>query len=125
MNRTLFVSLLVLLSVGCASVKPDTQEELPVDFLSEDVAKAVEVVSHRAERLPSGHVDVMLGCVSTEEKKPVWFDWKVIFFDQRDIPVDESEWHSEQLFPKREKLIRASSIRTDIGRYRFLLRSPM
>jgi uncharacterized protein YcfL len=125
MIRTYFVSLLVLLLMSCASVKPDSQEELPVDFLSEEIAKVVEVVSHRAERLPSGHVNVMLGCVSTEKKKPIWFDWKVVFYDQRGIQADESEWHTEQLFPKREKLIRASSIRTDIGRYRFLLRSPM
>ena len=124
MLRHIFSILLVLSVFGCASAKPEKPHEVPVEFLSEDIEKQVEIVAHRAERLPSGHVDVLLVCKSTEKKKPIWFDWKVIFIDGRGLRAEESEWHTEQAFPKLELTLRASSFKRDIANYRFLLRAP-
>ena len=119
------VAILLALSVfGCAPTKPQKLDELPVEFVSEDIEKRVEIVAHRAERLPSGHVEVLLVCKSKEKKKPIWFDWKVIFIDSRGLRAEESEWHTEQAFPKLELTLRASSFKRDIADYRFLLRAP-
>jgi len=125
MIRKCFVMMLLMgVVVGCAAVRPSQQDDPPVDFLSEEVAEAVEIINHRAERLPSGHVDVLLVCISKKEKKSIWFDWKTVFYDQRGIRVEESEWHTQQAKPKTAVMIRASSIRRDIENFRFLLRAP-
>ena len=122
MIRRLLALLLLGTLVGCAPTQPKTETEVPVKFLSDRAAKAVEIASHRAERLPSGHVDVLLICTAKTKKSPVWLDWKVVFYDRRGVPVEESEWHTEQIFPKIETVLRASSIRQDIENFRFLIR---
>jgi uncharacterized protein YcfL len=106
--------LLVILAVGCASAPTEQAEELPVAFLSEDTEKAVEIVSHRAERLPSGHVAVVLVLVSKKKKKPIWIDWKTVFFDRRGIRVEETVWHTQQVMPVDNVMLRANSMRKDI-----------
>lgn len=126
MTRNLFILFIILFFVGCAPVKPvEQEEELPVDFLSDKIAESLEIIAHRAQRLPSGHVDVMLSCMSREEENPIWFDWKVVFYDGQGFPADESEWHTEHLNPKMEKILKAGSIRRDIQNFRFLIRSPL
>ena len=123
-------TLVVLLSfLGCApmdhSVKKTEPGDFPVDFLDAEAEKSLILVDHFSERLPSGHVDVRLRCESGEKERPLYVDWKVEFYDNRNIKVEESEWHTEHLAPRSPTEFRASSIRRDISVFRFIIRTPV
>ncbi|WP_022668975.1 hypothetical protein [Desulfospira joergensenii] len=125
-----FCVLIVLLSfVGCEpinhKVRKSAPDQFPVDFLDDDMEKRLILVDHFSERLPSGHVDVRLKCESAEKKIPIYVDWKVNFYDNRNIKVEESEWHTEHLSPRSPAEFRASSIRRDISTFRFIIRTPV
>ncbi|MCB2181530.1 MAG: hypothetical protein KQH63_05865 [Desulfobulbaceae bacterium] len=128
MVRYALILMTLLFSFACAPTDPGSdamhKEGYPVDFLDNKIVKNLKLLDHHAERLPSGHVDVMLRCISREEKKPIWIDWKVTFFDSRNIAVEESEWHTEHLSPQTVKTLQVGSIRRDINTFRFLIRTP-
>jgi uncharacterized protein YcfL len=129
MVRLFMILLVLLFSFGCApmetSKKTDQPELFPVDFLDDKIVDALTLIDHRSERLPSGHVDVMLRCLSNKDAKPLWIDWKVLFFDSRNITVEESEWRTEYLAPRLDKTLQVSSIRNDVASFRFLIRTPI
>ncbi len=129
MIKYTLILLTLLFSFACAPV--DTSDEamhldgFPVDFLDNKIVKNLKLLDHHAERLPSGHVNVTLRCISKEVKKPIWIDWKITFFDNRNIAVEESEWHTEHLSPQTVKMLQIGSIRRDISTFRFLIRTPV
>ncbi len=129
MVKFITIFILLLCSIGCAPLdseeKIETMKIFPVVFLDDKSDTALELIDHRSERLPSGHVDVMLKCMGKKEKKPIWIDWKVIFYDTRNINVEESEWHTDHLFPRLEKTLQVSSMRKDISSFKFLIRTPV
>lgn len=129
MIRYVCLFVVFLSFLGCAPmdqlVKKGGPGEFPVDFLDEDMEKSLILIDHFSERLPSGHVDVRLQCESGEKKGPLYVDWKVQFYDNRNIKVEESEWHTETLSPRSPAEFRASSIRRDISVFRFIIRTPL
>ncbi len=129
MVKFITIFILLLCSIGCAPLdtqdKLDSLEIFPVVFLDDKIETALELIDHRSERLPSGHVNVMLKCISKNKKKPIWIDWKVVFLDNRNINIEESEWHTDYLSPRLEKTLQLSSMRRDITVFKFLIRTPV
>lgn len=128
MYRTFLIGLVVFLAAACGSTQQpanvDSRPDFPVFFLDDGAAEAVSFPNYRAERLPSGHISVSFACLSRYKKKPTVIDWKVIFLDSRQMPMDQTEWHTEYLQPREVKMLQASSIRTDSTAFRVQIRTP-
>ena len=129
MNRFVLLVILLQFFVGCSPLdttrETGTVETFPVIFLDDDIETALSLIDHRSERLPSGHVNVTLLCMSKKEKKAVWIEWKVVFSDNRNVDVEESEWHTEALPPRLEKTLQIGSLRKDVSSFHFLIRTPL
>ena len=127
MIRSVFVVMTLLLIAACAPVETTSVSQnpsnLPVYFLDDKAAESVVFLNHRAERLPSGHLSIAFTCQGAHEKKPTVIDWKVVFFDQQRMPMDQTEWHTEYLSPGEVKMLTAGSIRSDCTAFQVQMRT--
>jgi hypothetical protein len=127
MIRSVLAAIIIVFLAACIPVSNlvDKQEsDFPISYLDSQAADSIDLLNHRAERLPSGHLSIAFTCQSAFEKKPAIIDWKVVFFDTQQMPMDETEWHTEYLMPGEVKMLQASSIRTDCAAFQVQVRTP-
>lgn len=128
MYRTMLIIGFVFMLAACGSTQPPanvvSRPDFPVFFLDDGAAKAVSFPNYRADRLPSGHVSITFACKARNKENPTVIDWKVIFMDNRQMSMDQTEWHTEYLQPREVKMLQVSSIRTDISAFKVQIRTP-
>jgi hypothetical protein len=127
MIRSVLAAIIIVFLAACIPVSNlvDQQESgFPISYLDSQAADSIDLLNHRAERLPSGHLSIAFTCQSAFEKKPAIIDWKVVFFDTQQMPMDETEWHTEYLMPGEVKMLQASSIRADCAAFQVQVRTP-
>jgi hypothetical protein len=88
-----------------------------VTMLDKNVRDALLFINRTAKRLPSGQVQVRVQMQNLYRNETLWSDVRVVFYDEDEMGVDQTEWQKVS-FPAREiVLIQGTSLRNDIKTY--------
>jgi hypothetical protein len=130
--------LLVLAAGGCQScdnnglfrVRAHPRGRVPLEQVERLVArdktaaKAVYYVSHRHGRVPSGQLEIQVNLQSRQKKGGgIWLEWKCVFTDEGQFPIEETEWHPFLLEASVVHTVTAKSISPEAADYTFHLRT--
>jgi hypothetical protein len=123
------LGLLAAALVGCATPRgpysPITPEDRDaphqmshgVTMLDKNVRDSLLFVNRVAKRLPSGQVQVRIQMQNLYRDETLWSDVRVVFYDEDNMTVDQTEWQKIPFPPREIVLIQGTSLRNDVQTY--------
>ena len=98
------------------------QEKEKVVLLDHVLKRHLNIVKHKASRLPSGQLEVKVA-IENEENNDVWVDMQVIFNDQDGFELEKTNWEPVQFSRRKVTNVRKNSLSAKAADYRILLRN--
>jgi len=92
--------------------------------LDKSAADALLYVNHEQSRLPSGQVYIQINLQNRSADHDIWMDWKVVFYDNQDFQIEETEWNSTYFPAKEIQTLKVNSIRRDVVNFTVMLQTP-
>jgi len=99
------------------------QYTLAILALDEKISSSVYYVRHDHKRFPAGQVRVRFNLYNAQPVENVWMEWKVLYYNQDNYMIEETEWETTMLHAKVIATIRSNSIRPDVINYTLMIRS--
>lgn len=101
---------------------PD-QYVAPILAIDKRVTKVLLYVNHSQQKYPSGQVRILMNLYNANTAQDEWVDWKVLFYDENNNKIEETEWAST-LFPRQIiKTIEARSLRPDVKNFTVIVKT--
>lgn len=124
---TIIAIVLVALSTGCGPYKAGVntsplQESERVVLLDHALTRYLNVVKHRANKLPSGQLEVKIA-IENEENYDVWADLQVLFHDQDGFELEKTHWEPIQFHRRKVTTLVKNSLSAKADDYRILIRN--
>lgn len=145
MQRLFGLMIIAIISTGCVqNQKPAPQpgrlavpynlnsvpaSPLPEQYikaimaLDERIIESIYYVRHDQQRFQSGHVRIVFNLFNAQPDADVWMDWKVLYYDQDNYLIEETEWETTMFRSQVIKTIRSNSMRPDVMNFTLVIKS--